>query len=156
MPTNPVLLIDTSVFLNLLEVPGRCDHAVEAKAEFERLRRAGAKFLIPVTTLIETGNFIAQVRGDRASAAARFLRAVEAARQDNPPWTVRGVSWDAAFLEDLLGGDSTGSTLEQLMSSGTFGVGDVAILIERDRFRAGTAYTDVRIWTFDQHLAAYT
>ncbi len=112
MPANPVILIDTSVLTNLLRVPGMCDRAGETQDAFRRLRdMEHAKFVIPVTVVIETGNFVAQCAGDRAGAAHRFCKAIEAARASSPPWTIREVTWDGQFLEALLRPGSASSGL---------------------------------------------
>lgn len=156
MPAHDVIFIDTSVLTNLLSVPGLCDRAEEAKGEFERLRRAGGKFVIPVTALIETGNHIAQVKqGDRRGVAQRFCKAVDAARSSSPPWTIRDVNWDDEFLVRLLSGDSTGSALVEHLAAKTLGTGDVAILVERDLFLEQVRVSGVRIWSYDQRLVAY-
>ncbi|MDO5500069.1 MAG: hypothetical protein Q4F67_10375 [Propionibacteriaceae bacterium] len=34
--------------------------------------------------------------------------------------------------------------------------GDVAILVERDEFLASTAFTNVKVWTLDGNLGAYS
>lgn len=156
MPANPVILIDTTVFLNLLRVPGRMDDNEEIRKTFDDFRRESAKFVIPITTLIETGNHIAQCDGDRRGAAERFVRAIEAAREASPPWTIRDVRWGGEFLDALLAGDSTGSDLVTHLASKELGAGDVAILVERDQFLADTAFTDVRIWSLDRRLSAYS
>lgn len=36
------------------------------------------------------------------------------------------------------------------------GAGDLAILVEREQFRARGAFRDIRIWTLDARLAAYS
>lgn len=144
MPANPVVFIDTSVLLNLLKVPGRCQQAEQCKAEFEELRTQGVNFVLPITSLIETGNWIQQCDGDRRAAAERFARAVEAAKGSHPPWVIRDVSWDVHFLDALLAGDSTGMSMVDHFAAKGLGAGDIAILVERDQFLAETAFVDVR------------
>lgn len=156
MPAYPVVFIDTSVLTNLLRVPGLCDQAEATKKEFDKLREQGAKFVIPVTTVIETGNHIAQVKqGDHHAAAERFCLAIKAAKMSSPPWTIRDVHWDHDFLQRLLDGDSTESSLEEHLTRKQLGTGDVAILVERDRFREQMSVKDVRIWTLDSRLDAH-
>ena len=155
VPTNPVFFIDTSVLCNLLKVPGRSDDYQAVQDEFERRRKRGAKFILPITTLIETGNFIAQSGGDRHAAAGRFEAAVQAAASADPPWIIRDVQWSTHFLEHLLAGNSTGSTLVEHFAAKGLAAGDLAILIERDEFINSTSFSDVRIWTLDEKLDVY-
>lgn len=75
---SSVCLIDTSIFLNLLDVP-YCNEARAAVAEdFATFVEAGCSFLLPMATILETGNHIAQ-NGDgnlRRKTAQRFVFAV--------------------------------------------------------------------------------
>lgn len=155
MPSMPVWLIDTSVFVEILDVPGKAQQHETVAAEFVARSDAGHRFVLPVTTIVETGNHVAQCAGDRRGAARRFVRALENAQTEDPPWIVRDVKWDPGLLAQLIAGDSTGSSLLDLLSQGRMGTGDVAILVERDEFRASTAYTDVRVWTLERNLGAY-
>lgn len=152
MPANPVIFIDTSVLLNLLRVPGFSGDAEKCQLQFREWQEGGAKFVLPITALIETGNFIQQCQGDRRAAATRFASAIEAAKGSQPPWAIRDVSWDSDFLDALLAGDSTGSDLVSHFSARGLGAGDLAILVERDQFRSSTAFDDVRIWSLDAIL----
>ena len=152
MPASPVVFLDTSVFANLLDVPGRAQQREEVLQEFDRLSSLGAKFVLPITTIIETGNLIFYAEGDRRSAAQRLVNALQAARTEDPPWTVRAVNWDDDFVAALIDGDSTGSCLVDLISDKRLATGDVSILVERDQFLAGTAFTDVRVWSLDSQL----
>ncbi len=65
------------------------------------------------------------------------------------------MAWDPDFVTALIGGDSTGSSLVDLISDKRMASGDVAILVERDRFRNETAYTDVRVWSLDSQLQSF-
>ncbi len=110
--SRKVLILDTSVLCCWLRVPGkedagpvnnRWDHA-----RIERLlneeRKLGSTFVLPMATLIETGNHIAQApahRFDRATALAAHLRD---AADANTPWaafTEQSPLWDAENLSVL-------------------------------------------------------
>lgn len=149
--------VDTSILCNLIDVPGRNQRRDEVQKLFEELVREGStRFVIPVTTVIETGNHIANARGDRRAAAARLNRFLELAASEDPPWQLHAVTWDADFLEALRRGDGTGLPLLDHLGNGTMGTGDLAILCERDAFRERTHFTEVKIWTLEAHLAAYS
>lgn len=147
-------LVDTSVFAAFIQVPGRDAKHDEVRAEFERRVSEGVTFILPVSTIIETGNMIANGSGDRHSAAKRFVRAIEMAREQNAPWTIRDVEWDFDFLQRFLDGAATDNRLVNHLTAGTLGAGDMAILVERDRLMESTSNTHVRVWTFDNELHA--
>jgi len=83
------------------------------------------------------------------------LAALELAREQSPPWIIRDVAWDDVFLNGFIGGDSTGTVLLEHLTAGSLGTGDVAILVERDMIENGLANAQVRVWSFDNQLAAY-
>lgn len=148
-------LVDTSVFAALIRVPGRDQRHQEVLAEFDRRIGDGVSFILPVSTIIETGNLIANGSGDRRSAAERLLNALQLAREQSPPWIIRDVPWDSEFLDRFVAGDSTGTALLGHLTAGSLGTGDIAILVERDLIEDGLANTHVRVWTFDNQLHAY-
>jgi len=153
-----VTFLDTSVLVELVQVPGKCQRPAEVRAEFERRVAAGERFVIPITAIIETGNHIAQADGHRRRAAATMVRFIEAAIAGTAPFLLNLISWDDAFLTELCGGDGTSQSFVDLAGNGQMGAGDVAILVERDRFVASSALNarDVGIWTLERVLGAYT
>lgn len=152
-----VTFLDTSVLCELVEVPGKSQHRDEVRAEFGRRVSDGEQFVVPITAVIETGNHIAQASGDRRSAAERLVGLLRAASAGEPPFALNEVRWDGGFTAELCDGDSTKQTLVDLAGNGLMGAGDVAILVERDRYIAATSMrrTDVRVWTLEQVLGAY-
>jgi hypothetical protein len=152
-----VRFIDTSVLCNLLDVPGRNQDREELQAEFRALVEGGrTRFVIPVTTVIETGNHIANAEGDRRGAAERLERFLEMAANDDPPWQLHAVTWDADFLASLRAGAGTGVSLVDHLGNGTMGTGDLAILSERDAFRERTRFRAVEVWTLEAEMSAYS
>lgn len=57
---SAVCLIDTSVFLNLLNVPNRNQTRAEVVASFEEYAENNCTFILPMATILETGNHIAR------------------------------------------------------------------------------------------------
>jgi hypothetical protein len=153
---NSVTFVDTSVLCELLSVPGKSSPAKSAEVleEFDVRWRLGERFVIPVTVIIETGNHIAQADGDRVRAAERLVGLLREAMSDEGHWIVLESRWSAEFLASLCDGDSTGLSLPHLAAA-KVGAGDIAILVERDRFVATTAVGVVEVWTFDRGLAAH-
>ena len=86
-----VCLLDTSVILNLLAVPGLAQHREKSIKRLEELRKgAKADLLLPFVSVIETGNHIAQLSdgGDRHVAARRFVDLVRQTLDGVAPWVV--------------------------------------------------------------------
>lgn len=152
MPDQRVVLMDTSVLDKLIGLDGE-EEARDVLREFESRKAGGQLFAIPVTSIIESGNHVAQ-RGSRKHAAA-LVEVIERAKSMDPPWVIRAVTWDLDFLGQLIAGDSTGSNLVSLLGDSRMGTGDVAILVERDDFRDKSAYTTFEVWSLDAELRAY-
>lgn len=149
-----VTFVDTSVLCELLRVPGKCQRHEVIRDELEARIAAGENLVIPITAVIEAGNHIAH-SGSR-DAAERFVDLLGRAGEEGSPFIIHRVAWDDEFLADLFAGDATGESFADLAGSGRMGAGDVAILVERDRFRRISAYANVPIWTLEAILGAYS
>ena len=57
---SAVCIIDTSVFLNLLNVPGKNQDLESIVRSFQEYTDLNVTFILPMATIIETGNHIAQ------------------------------------------------------------------------------------------------
>lgn len=69
---SSICLIDTSIFLNLLNVPNCNELNQEVIEDFETFVETGCTFLLPMVTIVETGNHIAQNgNGDIRRSAAK-------------------------------------------------------------------------------------
>lgn len=149
-----IYLIDTSVFCRILRVPNMCSNHEhrEALAEMVRLTsRAGitTTLLLPMATIYETGNHIAQ-NGDgnvKRKAALRFTRQVQAAFDGQAPWTptplpeLREMStWLAEFPDRAMAG---------------VGLGDLSIIKTFEQQCELNPLSRVRIWSYDADLGGY-
>jgi hypothetical protein len=153
---HKVTLIDTSVLCELLRVPGKCQQPDAVEKEFISRAEAGERFVIPITAVIETGNHISQASGDRRRAAESLSRLLEQARSSTTPFVLNATSWDESFIADLCSGDGTAQSFVDLLGNGLMGAGDIAILVERDQFKARSALATVGIWTLESVLSAYS
>jgi hypothetical protein len=153
-----VLFIDTSILCNLLDLPGMAQDRIEVAAEYRAHVEAGAQFVLPISTVIETGNHIEQIASghERRIRAEQFDQILREIATDTAPWVLHAHEWDAAFLSTFCDGGPTSPPFVEVASTGTLGGGDVSILVERDRYRARVSTRDVRIWTKDTALAAYS
>jgi hypothetical protein len=155
--SSVVTFVDTSILCNILRVPNKCSDHEAVLSEAQARQARGELFIIPVTAVVETGNHIAQVRtGDRRAAAERFVGLIDAVRAETRPWVLHEVEWDSSFLVALCNGSTTGQSFIDLAGNGQLGGGDVAILVERDRYRQRTAYRTVQLWSLDAGLQAYS
>jgi hypothetical protein len=149
-------IIDTSVLCEFLEVPGMCSNPKDVQLELRIRAESGERFVVPIASVIETGNHIAQIKsGDRWAATQRFVALLEEAAAEGGPFVLHRVSWDEEFLAELRSGDGTGETLLELSGNGKLGSGDVAILVERDRLLGSSAYAQAYLWTLDEKLDRY-
>lgn len=144
-----IAIIDTSVFCNLLKVPQMCGDHEQAMQKLGELVRNRESLLLPLATIYETGNHIAQngTGGQRRSAAERFVRQVTSAFSGDAPWTPTPihssedlVEWLPRFPESAMRGVS---------------LGDLSIVeVYREHCRLHPSQR-VFIWSYDQHLRAY-
>lgn len=150
-----VIFIDTSVLCNLVPVPGRDQHADEVKDELRAHLASRRVFVLPITAVVETGNFIAQIPDGRArrKAAQDFEQILRFVCEGKAPWTLHDVAWSAAFIEDMLQGADTGSTYVQ-HAQNKVGAGDLCILTERYQYQNRTQ-SRAEIWTRDVALGAH-
>lgn len=86
-------LVDTSVFCEIVPVPGRSQRREDVLVKFEALIRGRVTLLLPIATILETGNHIAHITegGRRRTTAIRFVELVQPAlgNLEGPaPWTV--------------------------------------------------------------------
>lgn len=153
-----VRFVDTSVLCDLLKVPGKCQRHDEVREELAALQDRGVALVLPIATIIETGNHIAQApegHGRRASAQA-FVGVLRLTAEGGAPWVLHSVAWDRRMLALLCDGPGKVGPFVELAGSGVLGAGDMAILAECELYSARTAGVDVRVWTHDERLAAYT
>ncbi|AGF73566.1 hypothetical protein [Corynebacterium halotolerans] len=150
-----VIFLDTSVVCNIIPVPGLDQNSEEIKLEMANQMKSGTDFILPITTVIETGNHIAQVpNGDlRRTTAERFRSTLQMVIEGKAPWILHDIPWDKDFLMRFLAGAGTGSTYVEHATS-QVGAGDLCILTEREQYADRTGI-NAGIWTLDRGLDAY-
>lgn len=154
-----VVFIDTSVLCCLLNVPGKNQERDAVTAEYSRRRGAGDVFVLPVSSVIETGNHIEQLgpglndaRRRCANALCRLLRnVVNGAEQ----FVMHPLSWDEDLLREFCDGGASAPGFPQVATAGHLGGGDLSILLERGRYRERVAVGPVHVWTLDKQLSGY-
>ena len=146
-----VYFIDTSILLNILDVPKRNQEREKIVQKMERMISEGDGFILPLATIIETGNHIAHIddgnqRRDRAELLSDLIRNV---LNDNFPWVYNKNEIAGA---DLL---KIAEKFPDYAQKEEMGLGDLSILTEYFRFKnKHKKRFNVKIWSTDGHLCA--
>jgi hypothetical protein len=150
-----ICIVDTSIFCNLLSVPNRCQQREVVFAQFREKLKAHETLLLPMTTVLETGNHIGQ-NGDgheRRHAAMRFAEQVRLALDGKSPFIPTRfltreslVKWLDEFPHWTLRSDSKGKGS---------GLGDLSIVKDFEQQCELSRGHRVYIWSLDEHLASY-
>ena len=152
-----VLIIDTSILCVWLAVPGKDTCGPDndkwdkdrVNVKIQKETEAGTTFVLPLATIIETGNHISQAvysRRERGEALADLMR--KSADQQTP-WAAfsdQSILWSSDKLKSLA--DSWPDLAIQKLSLGDATIKDVA------EYYAQMGYS-VEILTGDKGLKAY-
>lgn len=152
-----VLIFDTSVLCCWLAVPGKAEAGPKAdRWDQARIQQKitdeqsqGSTFVLPLASLIETGNHIAQAPGERFGLATRFAKHLSDAADATTPWaafTDQSPLWEARHLKELA------DRWPKLAASG-LSIGD-ATITDVAEYYARAGY-HVEILTGDQGLKAH-
>jgi len=155
--SRKVLIFDTSVLCCWLRVPGKEEAGPDADrwdhARIEQLlkqeRQENSIFVLPMATLIETGNHISQAPEHRFARATALAEHLRDAADASTPWaafTEQSRLWDSENLQKLA--DSWPALAACGISIGDATIKDVA------ECYASAGYS-VEILTGDQGLKAY-
>lgn len=146
---SAIVLVDTSILLNVLDVHGRNQDREAVLQAFSAHIEQNDHLLLPMAAIVETGNHIAQVaEGDkRRSAAQRFLAEIRKALQGEAPW--RPVNFPSNeqvlnWLNDFPDRATTG-----------IGFGDLSIIKEWEACCTRHPMSNVKIWTLDSDLQGF-
>ena len=153
-----VLIIDTSVLCVWLEVPGmnNCGpdddkwskQRVDVKIEKEV--GDGTTLVLPLATIIETGNHIAQAAHSRRERASALAGVIHKSVDEKTPWAAfrdQSALWEPKKLKNLA--DRWPELAHQKFSLGDATIKEVA------EYYAQTQGWLVEIFTGDQGLKAY-
>ena len=155
---SSVCIIDTSVFLNLLNVPCKNqdkEATIQSYSEFVELE---VTFILPMATIIETGNHIAQNGNGtaRRETAKRFCETVKGAFTGEAPYrtsefpdTAEILLWLDKFPQ--LAGQNKSPTKT---TEGT-SFGDLSIISEYEKCVKKFSMTEVFIWSLDSDLSQF-
>ncbi len=144
-----VCLVDTSVLCNIVPVPGLDQDREAVKREFDGYIDLGVNFILPMATIIETGNHIAQ-NGDgrqRRTAAERYVILVKDAIDGKSPFS------PTRFFEP----EELRLWLDKFpeFAMRETGFGDLSIIEEFRKQCELNPHREVFIWSLDTHLQSY-
>lgn len=152
-----ILILDTSILCCWLRVPGK-DTAggPHDRWDFNRInqllvaeRAQGSTFVLPIASLIETGNHIAQCNGDRHNLATSLTNHLQGTVEASSPWaafTDQSTLWEQENLLELA------NSWPQLAVGGT-SIGDATIKNVAEYY--AKAGFEIEILTGDAGLKAY-
>lgn len=145
-----IALVDTCVFLNVLDVPGFNQSRQAIIGELAGIIQAqSTNLLLPFAAMLETGNHIAHVSDGRLRRkyAKFFVEQVQSALAGDAPWTPTQTV-DLSDWNQWLSEYPDRAAQE-------IGLGDLSIIKEWEAACARHPTYRVRIWTIDGHLSAY-
>lgn len=155
---SDIVLLDTSVYLNVLNVPGRNQQREEVFNHFELRASSGDHFLLPMATIWETGNHISRLSTGalRRQYAQQLTENVQAAMNGEAPFRPTYfpdssifAQWLKAFPDFAQRNKSPQRTNEGISLS------DLSIIKEWEQTRDRHSMSRVLIWSLDSDLAAY-
>ena len=146
---KPIIwIIDTSVFLNILDIPGSNSDRDQILTDFNKRVKNDDSFFLPFIVLVESGNPIAKLNGNlKYSKAQHFIQIVRQAFQNEAPFKPLRFPERESFLEWLDGFPD--------MASRGFGFGDYSIIADWEhQVKLFPSYS-VKIWSLDAELQGY-
>ncbi len=146
---SAVVIVDTSVFLNVLNVPNFNQDRRAVLQAFRNHLEDGAIMLLPMAAIFETGNHIAQLRdgGNRRRFARKYVDLVREALNGTAPWRPTQpptTEMMALWIDDFPDSAMRGA-----------GIGDLSIIKEWEAAVARHYHLRTLIWSLDGHLKAY-
>ena len=152
-------LLDTSVVVELLQVPGFADRHEETVAAFTERANAGTELQMPVAALVEAGGHVGRIDNGhhRRQCATLLSRFVEHTIARSAPWSFAAMEWDEELLRQLVNpGDGPVTPLVDSLATKHLEMGDLLIVAEFKRVRGNLDpdVVDVDVWTYDGELRA--
>jgi hypothetical protein len=153
-----IVLLDTTVYLNVLNVPGRNQQRDQVLDGFEARVKNGDHFLLPMAAIWETGNHISRLGNGalRYQFANRLVDNVRAALNGDAPYRTTyfpDSTVFAAWLRDFP--DAAQRNKSPQKTTEGVSLTDLSIIKEWEQTRDRHAMSRVLIWSTDRDLTAY-
>jgi hypothetical protein len=155
---SSIVLLDTSIYLNVLNVPGWNQDRIQVFADFRTKIAQNDYFLLPMATIWETGNHIADLEngGLRRTYAQKFADDVSNALTGVTPYKAthfpnrdQFVLWLAQFPEYA----SRNKSLRKLREG--ISLADLSMIKEWEQNCELHNMSRVLIWSLDSDLQGY-
>lgn len=146
---SAVCLIDTSILVEILDVPRRAANHDQVIAELQEKIENGDALFLPMATILETGNHIAQNGdgGQRRVCALNFVSQVSRALKGQSPFKPINFpekeqlqQWLCEFPDSAMRGNS---------------LGDLSIIHDFKRLCRQSPRREIYIWSQDSHLSSF-
>lgn len=146
---SAVAIVDTSIFCNVLDIPHMNSERDNVMAELKKFLENGTTLLLPMATVYEAGNHIAQLSDgrQRRKVAQRFVKEVKMAIAGDAPWQ----AMQAPTTEEV--GEWLNTFPDSAMRQA--GMGDLSIIKEWEKFKRKIPNRRVFIWSLDSDLQGY-
>lgn len=148
-----VRFMDTSIVMNLLEIPGKCQDAEKIKEEFKQVIEDREILILSMATIVESGNHIAHINDGRIrrEKAIRFQEFLRKTANEEAPWILYGLDLSK---EDLL---IIAEEFPERALRLEMGIGDLSIIRFYEKYKNDVpAVGRIMIWSTDHHLSCYS
>lgn len=157
--TRRVELLDTSIVVELLQVPYEFDHLDEIALAFEEKIENRVQLHLPVASVVESGAHVSRVRdgNSRRQCALRLKQMIERTLRGEAPWSFNPVAWDDGLLGELIEPTAHKAVdFVESLASRHLEMGDLLVVTEFKRLRANLdrRFVDLDVWTLDGALRA--
>jgi hypothetical protein len=155
---SAIVLLDTSVYLNVLDIPGFNQERAAVLTDFESSIKAGDYFLLPLAAVWETGNHIAHI--DDGQTRRRYAQVLVTDvtkafsgevpyRATHFPEREEFLCWLADFPDVVMRSKSEKKQREGVT------LADLSIIKEWEHNCDLHPMSRVRVWSLDGDLAGY-
>lgn len=153
-----IVLIDTTVYLNILDVPGRNQDRESVFTEFEAKIDREDTFLLPMASIWETGNHIAKLRSgaDRRRWAQILVESVRQAINGGAPFRPTYFPDKDVFLDWIADFPEHANRSKSAAKPNEGGsLADMSIIKEWERITKLNRMSVVEVWSLDVDLSGY-
>lgn len=147
-----VWFIDTSVLANILNVPGKCQKHDEIIKELREHTERKDILILPLATIIETGNHISHIsNGDARWKCANNMKILlENTINNKAPWAYNNNEIDKDSILRIADKFPDAAMCDKM------GMGDLSIIEASRKYKdEHNGLVTVHIWTLDHHLKSY-
>ena len=146
-----IRFVDTSIMTNILNIPSRNEKREEILRVFDSLDPSVDFLILPVSTIIETGNHIAHIDDGRTrrDVATRFSRILKNIINEVIPWKLYGTKLEVSDI-DWIASEFPDYSLSET------GIGDLCIIRQYSIYKESfPGIGKIMIWSVDNHLSSY-